>query len=65
MRHYTLVRTVVKAEDVEKASVPGKPDQGDGKEHFEERASEPSNDDDDMKTVDVDEKQTPEVHDVL
>ena len=60
MRHYTLVRTVVKAEDVEKASVssPEKPDQGDGKEHHsEERASEPSNDND-MKTVDVDEKRT-------
>jgi hypothetical protein len=61
MRHYTLKRIVVLAEDVEKAGVPGEPDQGNG-EHSEERASEPSNDngDDDIKTmIDVDEKRTP------
>lgn len=64
MRHYTLKRIVVKAEDVEKAGVPGEPDQGNGEEHSEERASEPSNDNDDIKTVDVDEKRTLEGHDV-
>ena len=63
MRHYTLKRIVVKAEDVEKAGVPGEPDQGNG-ELEEERASEPSNDNDDIKTVDVDEKRTLEGHDV-
>ena len=39
MRHYTLKRTVVKAEDVEKSR---EPDQGNGEEHSEERANEPS-----------------------
>ena len=52
LRHYTLVRIVVKAEDVEKAGVPGGPDQENGEEHSEKRASEPSNDNDDTKTVD-------------
>ena len=66
LRHYTLKRTVILAEDVEKAGVPAEPDQGNEKEHPEERASEPSNDngeDDDIKTVDVDEKRTLEGHD--
>ena len=66
LRHYTLKRTVILAADVEKAGVPGEPDQGKGVEHSEERASEPSNDngdDDDVKTVDVDEKRTLEGHD--
>jgi hypothetical protein len=56
MRHYTLKRIVVKAEDIEKAGVPGEPVQGNGEEHSEERASEPSNDNDDIKAVHVDEK---------
>jgi hypothetical protein len=60
MRHYTLKRIVIKAEDVEKAGVPGEPVQGNG----EEQASEPSNDNDDIKTVDVDDKRTLEGHDV-
>ena len=68
LRHYTLKRTVIRAEDVEKAGVPAEPDQAIEKEHSEERASEPSNDngedDDDIKTVDVDEKRTLEGHDV-
>jgi hypothetical protein len=67
MRHYTLKRTVVKAEDVEKTGVAGEPDQGNGEEHSEERTNEPSNDngeDDDIKTVDVDEKRTLGGHDV-
>ena len=67
MRHYTLKRIVIKAEDVEKAGVSGEPDQGNGEEHSEERTNEPSNDngdEDDIKTVDVDEKRTLEGHDV-
>jgi len=59
MRHYTLKRNVIRAEDVEKAGVPREPNQGN--EHSEDRASEPSNDngdDDDIKTVDVDENRT-------
>ena len=65
MRHYTLKRTVVKAEDVEKAGVHVEPDKGNREEHSEERTNEPSNangDDDDMKTVDVGEKRTLEGH---
>ena len=65
MRHYTLTTTVVKAEDVEKAGVPVEPDQRNGEERSEERTNEPSNDngdDDDIKTVDVDEKRTLEGH---
>ena len=65
MRHYTLKTTVVKAEDVEKAGVPVlERDHGNGEE---ERTNEPSNDngdDDDIKTVDADEKRTLEGHDV-
>ena len=67
LRHYTLKSIVVKAEDVEKAGVSVERDQGNG-EHFEERTNEPSNDngdDDDIKTVDVDEKRTLESHDVV
>jgi hypothetical protein len=63
MRHYTLVRTVVKAEDVEKAGVPREPVRGNGEDHSEERASEPSNDNDDTKTIN-DERRTLEGHDV-
>ena len=62
MRHYTLKRTVIKAEDVEKADVSGEADQGN-----EERTNEPSKDngdDDEIKTADVDEKRTLEGHDV-
>jgi len=56
MRHYTLKRTVIKAEDVEKAAVSGEPDQGNRQEHSEERTNEPSSDNDDIKTVDADDK---------
>ena len=63
MRHYTLKRTVVKAEDVEYAGV--SLEQRIGEEHSEERTNEPSNDDD-IKTVDAasDEKRTLEGHEV-
>lgn len=63
LRHYTLKLIVIKAEDVEKAGVPVEPGQGNG----EEQTNEPSNDngdDDDIKTVDVDEKRTLEGHEV-
>lgn len=67
MRHYTLKSIVIKAEDVEKAGVSGESYQGNGEEHSEEQANEPSNDNGDeydIKTVDVDEKRTLEGHDV-
>ena len=67
-RNYTLKRIVVKAEDVEITGVGGEPDQGNGEGNSEERTNgEPSNDngdDDDIKTVDVDEKLTLEGHEV-
>jgi hypothetical protein len=53
MRHYTLKRTVVKAEDVENAGVLVELDQRNG-EHSDERTNKLSNDngdDDDIKTV--------------
>lgn len=52
MRHYTLKRIVVRAEDAEKGTS-GKPEQGNGEGHSEERASEPMNDhgDEGMKTT--------------
>ena len=71
LRHYSLKRVVVRAEDVEKATtgIPGEHEQGNREEHPEERASEPTNDngDDDAKTttaVDVDEQRSLEGHDV-
>lgn len=68
LRHYTLKRTVMLAEDVEKAVVLEESDQGSGKEYSssEDLASEPSNDngnDDDVKVVDVDEKRSLEGRD--
>ena len=58
LRHYTLKRTVVKAEDVEKAGLPVKLDQGNGDELFEEGTNEPSNNKGDnvLETVDVEKK---------
>jgi MFS family permease len=68
LREYSLKRTIVRAEDVEKAAaaIPAEPEQ---EENPEERESEPTNDngDDDLKTttvVDTDEKQYLEGHDV-
>ncbi|KAF8798178.1 MFS general substrate transporter [Phlegmacium glaucopus] len=63
MRHYTLQRTIVRAGDVEKdaAGVPGEPEQVNGEEHPEEKASEPT---DDTKIDDVDEKRSVEGDDV-
>jgi hypothetical protein len=71
LRHYSLKQTIVRAEDVEKATagISGEPEQGTGEEHPEERVSEPTNDngDDDIKTttvVDTDEKASFEGHDI-
>jgi EmrB/QacA subfamily drug resistance transporter len=58
LRHYTLKETIIKAEDVENAGVSGEPDQGNVQEHSEERTNEPSNDNDDIKTIATDEKRT-------
>ena len=60
MRHYTLKRNVVKAEDLEKTGVSVAQGNASGEEqHFEERTNVPSND-----NGDADEKRTLEGHEV-
>lgn len=67
LRQYSLQRTIVRAEDVEKASagIPAEPENRE--DHSEERATKNDNGDDDIKTttvVDIDEKRSLEGHDV-